>query len=196
MNTLPYGFWRGSYRGCTGSGDMYGLAPRGFTGTWFPGVFSVAPGQSVDAGAGVRTFECRGADVLDGLSNTLMISEGIVPTVSAWGGPLGSHIYGNMGGALFTTTLTPNSTSPDRIIGPCPANVGDVNYKPPCQSIGGNAWWTPSAREAHAAARSFHPGGVNAGLADGSVRFYPSTTDMSLWRALGTRTGGEPGTLP
>jgi prepilin-type processing-associated H-X9-DG protein len=40
-------------------------------------------------------------------------------------------------------------------------------------------------------ARSYHPGGVNALLADGSVRFVKSTIDGMTWRALGTVSGGE-----
>jgi prepilin-type processing-associated H-X9-DG protein len=40
-------------------------------------------------------------------------------------------------------------------------------------------------------ARSYHPGGVNALLGDGSVRFVKSTIDGNAWRALGTIRGGE-----
>jgi prepilin-type processing-associated H-X9-DG protein len=40
-------------------------------------------------------------------------------------------------------------------------------------------------------ARSYHPGGVSALLADGSVRFIKSTVDGNAWRALGTIAGGE-----
>ncbi len=40
-------------------------------------------------------------------------------------------------------------------------------------------------------ARSYHPGGVNALLGDGSVRFVKSTVDGNTWRALGTVAGGE-----
>jgi prepilin-type N-terminal cleavage/methylation domain-containing protein/prepilin-type processing-associated H-X9-DG protein len=43
----------------------------------------------------------------------------------------------------------------------------------------------------HLAARSYHPGGVNVGLADGSVRFVKNTVSIVPWRALGTRQGGE-----
>jgi prepilin-type processing-associated H-X9-DG protein len=39
--------------------------------------------------------------------------------------------------------------------------------------------------------RSYHPGGVNALLADGSVRFVKSTIDGMVWRGLGTVAGGE-----
>jgi prepilin-type processing-associated H-X9-DG protein len=40
--------------------------------------------------------------------------------------------------------------------------------------------------------RSYHPGGVNAIFLDGSGRFMNSTISQKIWRALGTRAGGEP----
>jgi prepilin-type N-terminal cleavage/methylation domain-containing protein/prepilin-type processing-associated H-X9-DG protein len=40
-------------------------------------------------------------------------------------------------------------------------------------------------------ARSRHPGGVNACLCDGSVRFFINSIDVPTWRALWTRDGGE-----
>jgi prepilin-type processing-associated H-X9-DG protein len=40
-------------------------------------------------------------------------------------------------------------------------------------------------------ANSRHAGGVNLGLADGSVRFIKSTVNLQTWRALGTRNLGE-----
>ena len=40
-------------------------------------------------------------------------------------------------------------------------------------------------------ARSYHPGGVNALFADGSVHFIKSSIDGNAWRALGTIAGGE-----
>jgi len=41
-------------------------------------------------------------------------------------------------------------------------------------------------------ANSFHPGGVELLLADGSVRFVSETIDLATWRALATIQGGEP----
>ncbi|MDG3003188.1 DUF1559 domain-containing protein [Paludisphaera mucosa] len=38
---------------------------------------------------------------------------------------------------------------------------------------------------------SLHPGGVNAMMGDGSVRFVKSSVGLQTWRALGTRNGGE-----
>ncbi|WP_165232721.1 DUF1559 domain-containing protein [Aquisphaera insulae] len=39
--------------------------------------------------------------------------------------------------------------------------------------------------------RSYHPGGVNALLGDGSVRFIKSSIAGTVWRGLGTVSGGE-----
>jgi prepilin-type processing-associated H-X9-DG protein len=58
-------------------------------------------------------------------------------------------------------------------------NCGDVSY-----------------RVAHVAASSYHPGGANVGLADGSVRFIEETIEFDVWQAAGSRAGGEPLTLP
>ena len=49
----------------------------------------------------------------------------------------------------------------------------------------------PAFTGAHIAARSYHPGGVNVGFCDGSVKFIKSTVNLAPWRALGTRSGGE-----
>lgn len=43
----------------------------------------------------------------------------------------------------------------------------------------------------HLAARSYHTGGVNVVLADGSVRFVRDSLSFDAWKALGTRSGGE-----
>ncbi len=50
-------------------------------------------------------------------------------------------------------------------------------------------------KRAHAygviAATSHHPGGVNVGMMDGSVRFVKDGVAKATWRALATRAGGE-----
>jgi prepilin-type processing-associated H-X9-DG protein len=38
---------------------------------------------------------------------------------------------------------------------------------------------------------SYHTGGVNAALADGSVRFINESTPIAVLRALTTRSGNE-----
>ena len=42
-----------------------------------------------------------------------------------------------------------------------------------------------------ATARSWHPGGVNALMGDGSIRFVSERIERDVWRGLGTRNGGE-----
>jgi prepilin-type processing-associated H-X9-DG protein len=40
-------------------------------------------------------------------------------------------------------------------------------------------------------ATSNHPGGVNVGFGDGSVKFIKDTISYQTWWGLGTRMGGE-----
>jgi prepilin-type N-terminal cleavage/methylation domain-containing protein/prepilin-type processing-associated H-X9-DG protein len=46
----------------------------------------------------------------------------------------------------------------------------------------GRCIFTPSSR---------HPGGVNVAMCDGSVQFVSNSVDRAIWRAMGTRAGGE-----
>ncbi len=47
----------------------------------------------------------------------------------------------------------------------------------------------------HLAASSYHTGGVNVGLADGSIRFARDSVDFTVWQGVGTTSGGEVVTL-
>ena len=77
------------------------------------------------------------------------------------------------GMAYYTHTLPPNWNRP---------SAGSQRYN--CSD---NA-----ADYMHVAASSFHSGGVNVGMADGSVRFVSEDIDFATWQAMGTRAGGEP----
>jgi prepilin-type N-terminal cleavage/methylation domain-containing protein/prepilin-type processing-associated H-X9-DG protein len=46
----------------------------------------------------------------------------------------------------------------------------------------------------HIAASSYHGGGANVCMADGSVRFVSETINYQIWRNVGTRSGGEANT--
>jgi prepilin-type processing-associated H-X9-DG protein len=50
---------------------------------------------------------------------------------------------------------------------------------------------TLDASSLSVAARSRHPGGVNALFADGAVRFIKSSVNIQPWRAIGSRNGAE-----
>ncbi len=73
----------------------------------------------------------------------------------------------------FTTALTPNTVSPSG----SPAADSDLVSED--EDDGGPTYSSVTAR-------SNHPGGVNALLGDGSVRFIKSTIHWQTWRALGS----------
>ena len=81
-------------------------------------------------------------------------------------------------GTTFTTLYPPNSSVGDNTMGYCGALPGA-----PC---GGQ-----SIDNAFSLARSKHSGGVNVGLADGSVRFVRDAVTPASWLWMGTRAGGE-----
>jgi len=196
LTTTDFGFLRGNYSGCVGSGDMYGESVDATSGPWGIGIFGVRHGQSFDGGTQVDTRGARAEDITDGLSNTVLLSEMLVPTVPGWGGVIGETIYGNMGGALFSVALTPNSSAADQVYGPCPSAQGDLSYRPLCVTIASHAWGQPCGAGAYAAARSNHPGGVNVAMGDGSVSFVTKSINQTVWRSLGTRQAGENAILP
>jgi prepilin-type N-terminal cleavage/methylation domain-containing protein/prepilin-type processing-associated H-X9-DG protein len=80
----------------------------------------------------------------------------------------------------MTTAWTPNKQTPG---GPG-YSMPDVDLNSRRERIGGPTF-------AAVTSRSYHPGGVNILLGDGSVRFIKSTVDGMIWRALGTVAGGE-----
>ena len=99
------------------------------------------------------------------------------------------------GGQAFDTWLTPNSSAPDVVDRMCPYKPGDGGTN--CQVDGDGTVninihsLSQLPLDQHNAARSAHPGGVNAALGDGSVRFIGQYIDLTTWRALSTTKGGE-----
>ena len=78
----------------------------------------------------------------------------------------------------LTTALTPNT----KVLLPGDPNAHDLVTHDENQGGGTLAALT---------ADSYHPGGVNALMADGSVRFVKDGVNGQAWRALGTIAGGE-----
>jgi prepilin-type N-terminal cleavage/methylation domain-containing protein/prepilin-type processing-associated H-X9-DG protein len=130
------------------------------------------------------------ATVTDGLSNTLFLSE-ITPStnnpnVTRYGDTILSV------GAGFTGYYTPNSVGPD--INTAPWKPGDVGR-------GGKALCNGTLSSGNqlsqrVTARSFHSGGVNSAMGDGSVRFTSDTISLHIWRCAATGSGGESVTMP
>jgi prepilin-type N-terminal cleavage/methylation domain-containing protein/prepilin-type processing-associated H-X9-DG protein len=118
--------------------------------------------------------------ITDGTSKTLMMSEYLkaqIPEDADWRG----DILNNEGVFRFHTIQTPNSSVPDVIANGWFKNTGD----PLMPAVGG------SIRRQENAARSRHPGGVNALMCDGSVDFHSNDTAVNVWQAMGTMNGEE-----
>jgi prepilin-type N-terminal cleavage/methylation domain-containing protein len=125
----------------------------------------------------------RLGEVTDGLSKTLAGSE-IMLVPEALGGGLAAidirgRYHNNMhGGCSFSTRYPPNTTVSDQL-----PYCTNVLPRAPC--VGG------SGANHVVSARSYHPSGVNAMLADGAVRFVSDDVDVTVWRATGSRNGAE-----
>jgi prepilin-type N-terminal cleavage/methylation domain-containing protein len=128
------------------------------------------------------------ADITDGSSQTLMISELRYRTPSSTGPSTadirGTWGYGSMGANIFSTQTGPNSAVGDSIWG-CRSMPSEMM---PCVSTANG---TTAMATSFAAARSYHTGGVQGCLGDGSVRFFSENIDISIWNGLGSRGGGE-----
>jgi len=123
--------------------------------------------------------------ITDGLSRTLMLSETLTPKGADWEGPLGETIIAT-GGQTFDSYVTPNSEVPDAVNRRCPVDIRFMNR---CIVVADITNDIPLNH--HCAARSNHPGGVNAAFCDGSVNFFSNSIDLQVWRALTTSQGGE-----
>jgi prepilin-type N-terminal cleavage/methylation domain-containing protein len=139
--------------------------------TYFGGSFY---GSTSDTGT------CYGLrDILDGTSNTLMISE-------LKGGKVANDIRGLIWYQQyvgFNAFTGPNSTIPDYIGSWCTTAANNIT---PCVSSA-----PAGVANTYMASRSQHTGGVQSVFCDGAVRFVSENIDINTWRALSTRAGNE-----
>jgi len=117
-------------------------------------------------------------DIDDGSSHTALLSEIILSPDTDSHDIRGRYHNPAHGGVLFSTRVPPNTMVPDRL------NWCANNPVPraPC------VW---NGRNMFVSARSYHPGGVNLGMADGSIHFIGSEVNPEAYKALGSRNGGE-----
>ena len=119
-------------------------------------------------------------DITDGTSNTVMLSEVRIGNNNGNNSDHRGDIYNDDRNCFeFHVYSTPNSKVYDQMEGYCLYPNGT---NPPCVN---------SSLTSYNTARSFHPGGVNAAMGDGSVRFVKDTIAVNIWRALGSISGGE-----
>ncbi len=141
-------------------------------------------------GAAVQNFRQRriglkqvtsippGAIRTDASTDPTSTLAGIAACTAAWKGSGGSvdlqrgklWSHGCIAQSLFNTVVTPNST---------------LDQWTHCSNINSTALGVYSNVD------SFHPGGVNTMMGDGSVRFIKDGLSRPVWWALGTRANGE-----
>ncbi len=203
--TLPDGvntFGPSNYHFCTGNGQpgtsYVGDAGNPTNGAQpANGAFILGPPQSAST-------------ILDGTSNTVAASEGLI------------------GSAVGATTTTAGATPVPPDVRRAAVYVSSTPLPDKGPTVGcntaiagwrldkGYAWWdgdyrsglynhylTPNSRTydcwqsspphdpAIKAARSNHPGGVNVLFCDGHTQFAKDSVSVATWRGLSTRAGGE-----
>lgn len=170
----------GNYLANNGLGPALSLRTADpLTSVKSPGVFMV-------------NSKTRIAEITDGTSNTLLVSECLNNT----GNPSAGRTTCGTGGTedwrgnltypencLFNWNFTPNSSNPDWL------RTCLCTSTPTAPCIG--TFSSYSTRNMIVTARSLHPGGVQVLLADGSVRFVTNNISLATWQAVGSPAGGE-----
>ncbi len=135
--------------------------------------------------------QTRMADIRDGSSNTMAVSECIIGDPDTW------HFGGQSGylNCLLGTSGAPQATFHDRggvwfAAWRSSTWTYSTHFRPNDSfnqlDCARNTWYAAYA------ARSRHPGGVNVAMCDGSVRMISDSIDLETWQALGSKAGGEP----
>jgi type II secretory pathway pseudopilin PulG len=172
-----------------------------------PGLFP-AQEPTVRKGAFVNGLAIRADEFTDGLSTTALFSERVLgdgdpARYDPWRDKFLAPLTGYTAEAVITACRTYATASPvhhdsfsgydwllggwrqtwyDHIVGPN-SPIPDCAATEPTFAVSGS--------NGIMAARSLHFGGVNVCFGDGTVKFVNSAVDLKIWRAIGTRNGGE-----
>jgi prepilin-type N-terminal cleavage/methylation domain-containing protein/prepilin-type processing-associated H-X9-DG protein len=194
-----------NYFACLGTTSQFGTTGPG------AGIFtnSTASAGQVLQGVPLGTIG-------DGTSNTALFAE-VMRSTHPW--PAVSNVRDNT--VIILQTASADFTANDadgRAIGSC---ASGANWNSSIKYVGlqferdlwGTTFYThtlppnwnkkvPSGNQQyncgdtsiahfHVAASSYHSGGANVGMADGSVRFVRDSINFTAWQGMGTMNGGE-----
>jgi prepilin-type N-terminal cleavage/methylation domain-containing protein/prepilin-type processing-associated H-X9-DG protein len=146
---------------------------NGFWGTDFNGNNSA---RGVGQLRGLFSYRNQGVavatigSIVDGTSNTVMVGETIPAQVA-------DNNFWNHNGCTFGTSM--------------PINWETLRVPANGQPAFGTSDYKDRYSYASKGAKSKHPGGVNIGFCDGSVKFVKNTINLPTWCALGSKAGGE-----
>jgi prepilin-type N-terminal cleavage/methylation domain-containing protein/prepilin-type processing-associated H-X9-DG protein len=196
-----------NYGVCTGTGIPNSVAPYPVGSVWnTDGPFMIRDRQSV-------------ASLVDGTSNTILMAEITLGEMRPGSDPaLGNvrlHFLRPVNGLTdqITTISEAETTCNNAELDPRQFVVGYTWFGGDFRATMYNHLLTPNSKSFDCisnfyasptttdfrhvqsygfhAARSWHTGGVNALLGDGSVHFFSDSIAPNTWRALSTRNGGE-----
>lgn len=167
------------------------------TGSINGGSFRIDAGPFLPEGLFFDRKAIRLAEITDGLSNTVAFAETILGNGKNSTGATAQDLRRQF--SLTTAAaITPASCAGT---GQWVGDRGREWSRGSFVMAAYNHFYAPNAKEpdctntgraaAITAARSFHPGGVNALYADGHVQFAKDTISLNAWRAVSTRAGGE-----
>jgi prepilin-type N-terminal cleavage/methylation domain-containing protein/prepilin-type processing-associated H-X9-DG protein len=209
---LSYPEGRLNYMACLGTTGSFSGSPV------LGGIFAFGRSSSTSILKGPAIVQ-----VSDGTSNTAMFAE-VMRTTDSW--PHVSGIRTNTVIILESgdlTTLYPGVDADARTIPSCASGANwnsSISYTGLefDRDLWGTTFYThtlppnwnrkvPSGNQQyncgdtniahmHVAASSYHTGGVNVVMADGSVRFVSDNVDFFAWQSMGSMSGGEVFTLP
>jgi prepilin-type N-terminal cleavage/methylation domain-containing protein/prepilin-type processing-associated H-X9-DG protein len=141
-------------------------------------------------------------DITDGTSNTAMFSERILgdgnmglisPREDIFNGPNASPGRPATADEAMVWCDSVDINNPANqfpVVMGAPWGHGQHSYQHVSPPNGRSCGWLPSLR-ATMVASSRHIGGVNVAFCDGSVHFVRDSINLAVWRAMGSRNGGE-----
>lgn len=151
------------------------------------------PNFTTGNGVFYRNSKRRIADIADGTTNTLLVSEclrGDFNLDTLRDNYVGVRNVSDATNIESCQSLTPNFSDRGAAwIGGQSANSTFITARPPNDRY--VDCWGPSLGSTNFAARSMHKGGVNAARCDGSVSFVTNSINPIVWAAMGTRARGE-----
>jgi prepilin-type N-terminal cleavage/methylation domain-containing protein/prepilin-type processing-associated H-X9-DG protein len=143
--------------------------------------------------------------VKDGTSNTLLMSEILIPSDAPDSQTYLGDFQCAVNGQGFTAWFAPNSKAPTGdLVARCPDEqyqynmVGTCGYDldPINNASNPERGYTIIHGNGQTVARSMHRGGVNVVLCDGSCRFIADTISLYIWGCASTAQGMESNSLP